>query len=368
MNKRGLVLFIVGLLTTTIRAFAQPSTSPLEWNSRGLTLSDFIVSEANSDRASNSSIQWLENTRLFRSSEMPWLKIKYSDIRNIFIPTESWIRVDARTPLKLKYEQLKFDLSEFYCRKVEREANLYGNLKSAMNNYRDSLATAARFFSELTLNGENERVVDSLRAIVSDQLSGIGMPYQDISIPEKKKFVFILSLYEQCSFRLGGISHLLPSPVPFMAVELSAGYCRFGLSAGLSFQQTGDWLQSKESFTYNNQSYPAGARCEDIKYYGLLDYIIVDKPRFQLRPFIGAGIINMSFHPAENLQSFSCPQFLAGLSADYCLSSIWNLFHRELTDIQLRGRLYITRERIADYSGYSINIGVGIAPKFCKTH
>ena len=189
MNKRGLVLFIVGLLTTTIRAFAQPSTSPLEWNSRGLTLSDFIVSEANSDRASNSSIQWLENTRLFRSSEMPWLKIKYSDIRNIFIPTESWIRVDARTPLKLKYEQLKFDLSEFYCRKVEREANLYGNLKSAMNNYRDSLATAARFFSELTLNGENERVVDSLRAIVSDQLSGIGMPYQDISIPEKKKFV-----------------------------------------------------------------------------------------------------------------------------------------------------------------------------------
>jgi len=119
MNKRGLVLFIVGLLTTTIRAFAQPSTSPLEWNSRGLTLSDFIVSEAYSDRASNSSIQWLEK---------------------------------------------------------------------------------------------------------------------------------------------------------------------------------------------------------------------------------------------------------AGLSADYCLSSIWNLFHRKLTDIQLRGRLYITRERIADYSGYSINIGVGIAPKFCKTH
>jgi hypothetical protein len=62
-----------------------------------------------------------------------------------------------------------------------------------MNNYRDSLATAVRFFSELTLNGENERVVDSLRAIVSDQLSGIGMPYQDILIPEKKKFVFILS-------------------------------------------------------------------------------------------------------------------------------------------------------------------------------
>ena len=128
MNKRGLVLFIVGLLTTTIRAFAQPSTSPLEWNSRGLTLSDFIVSEAYSDRASNSSIQWLENTRLFRSSEMPWLKIKYSDIKNIMIP-------------------------------------------------------------------------------------------------EKKKFVFILSLYEQCSFRLGGISHLLPSPTPVMAVELSAGYC-----------------------------------------------------------------------------------------------------------------------------------------------
>ena len=48
---------------------------------------------------------------------------------------------------------------------------------------------------------------------------------RNIFIPEKKKFVFILSLYEQCSFRLGGISHLLPSPTPVMAVELSAGYC-----------------------------------------------------------------------------------------------------------------------------------------------
>ena len=368
MFNRRWVLLIVGMLIPAFRINAQPSTSQIEWNSRRLTLQDYVVSEAYSDKTSNSSFQWSESTGSFRSLESPWLKIKYTDIRNSFIPSESWIRADARNVHKLKYEQLKFDLSEFYCRKVEHEAFIYGNPKQVMNEYSDSLSTAIKLFSEMTNDGENGRVVDSLTTVVSNQLMCSEMPWHELSVPEKKRLFFVFSLYEQYLFRLGDIVRLLPGPAPFIATEITAGYGRFGLSAGLSFQQTGDWLNSKESFTYKNKSYPAGARCEDVRYYGLLEYVAVDKPRFQLRPFIGAGIIYMSFIPTENLQSFSCPQLLAGIGADYCLSSIWNFSNRTLTDLQLRGRLYLTRERIADYTGYSINIGVGFAPKFCKTH
>lgn len=367
MNNRRWVLLVVGLLITAFRVSAQPSTSPLEWNSRRLTLEDYIVSEVYSGKLSNSSFQWSESTSSFRPLERRWLKIKYTDIRNSFIPSDSWIRGDARTAQKLNYEQLKFDLSEYYCRKVEREVNFHGKLESAMAMYCDSLSIAVRRFSGMTNDGENHRVVDSLMTVVSHQLSGSEMPYQDVLFPEKEKFFFALSWYEEYLFLHGDIARLLPSPSSFIVLEATAGFGRMGLTAGFAFRHTTGGQKSKESFTYKSRLYPAGAKYEDCRYYGLLEYNVIDNPRFQLRPFIGAGIYDMSFFPEENLQSFSSPLFLAGISADFCLSSIWNLSKRMLTDLQVRARLYITRERIADYSGCGIYMGIGFTPKFCKT-
>ena len=367
MFNRGGVLLIVGMLIPAFRINAQSSITPIEWNSRRLTLQDYVVSEAYSDKASTSSFQWSESTGSFRSLESPWLRIKYADINNTFLPQESWMRADVRTPSKLAYEQLKYDLSEYYCRKIEFEVNHYGGLKRVMNSYRDSLATAVKRLAELTDEGSDERAVDSLSVVLSKQLSGTSIPYLDITAPEVRGIVWGVSLHALCSFRLGGSADLLPSPVPRMEMEVTAGYGRCFLSAGLSFQASGDWLESQEAFTYNGQAYPRGARCDDTRYYGLFEYTAWDKPRFQVRPFVGAGITHLTFLPHENLQPVTCPLFLAGVSLDYRLSSFWNLPNKRLTSILLRGRVYITKDKIADYSGCSINVGIGITPLIYKT-
>ena len=367
MKTWGRLLFIIGMVCLPFRASAQTPAGALEWNTRCLTLSDYISSEAYSGSVSNTSIQWSVSSRPFYPSGKRWQEIKYTDIKNNFLPKESWIREDASTPSKLKYEQLKFDISEFYCRKVEFEANHHGNLDQIMNRYRDSLATAISYLSELTGDGEDECAVDSIKTVVSNRLSGISMPYSDITVPVKGGISLGFSMFEQYLFRIGGTADLLPSPLPWLSSELSVGYDRFSLSAGWSYQQTNDWLKSKESFTYNNQFYHEGANCEDSRYYGLLEYTAVEKPRFQLRPFIGGGIIHMSFLPRENLESFSCPLFMAGVNVDYCLYSIWDLRKRNLTSFLLRGRVYVSKERIADYSGYSVCIGIGLSPCYSKT-
>ncbi|MBR4775023.1 MAG: hypothetical protein IK008_02890 [Bacteroidales bacterium] len=367
MKRIVLSLFISGMVMLPFRAGAQSSAAPLEWNSRKLTFSDYIESGAKYGNPSNTSIQWKEKTTTFRAAGCKWLRIKYSDINNTFLPQESWMRGDLRTPSKLAYEQLKFDLSEYYCRKVELEVNHHGGLKRVMNSYRDSLATAVKKLAELTDEGSDERAVDSLSVVLSNHLSGTSIPYSDITAPEVRGIVWGVSLHALCSFRLGGSADLLPSPVPRMEMEVTAGYGRCFLSAGLSFQASGDWLESQEAFAYNGQAYPRGARCEDTRYYGLFEYTAWEKPRFQLKPFVGAGITHLTFMPRENLQPITRPLFLAGVSVDYRLSSFWNLPDKRLTSILLRGRVYVTKDQMADYSGCSINVGIGITPLFYKT-
>jgi hypothetical protein len=43
------------------------------------------------------------------------------DVRAIFIPEESWVKTDAKTEYILAHEQLHFDITEIYARKLRRE-------------------------------------------------------------------------------------------------------------------------------------------------------------------------------------------------------------------------------------------------------
>ena len=367
VRHKLLLLVALTLMVVSMPVYAQNTSYSFDWEWRALRLNDFATSQAILEKESNLAIQWKIETSKFSVPQKEYCRIKYYDIKNLFIPSDSWIAEDSRNPEKLKFEQLKFDMSELYSRKAENAVNRAGKLGNTINEYKDSLTLAIDVLCEVTQNGEDSLAVDFLSKRVSEEIKALGMPYQDINIPEKMGVAVEVAFYEQGTLRAGNITQLLPSIYPYLGIELSLVTGRMCVAFNLSAQQTGDWLTSNEDFYYKDQFYPKGSRCEDIHYFGLLKYSVFKNNRIQIWPFAGAGVVNMSFLPTLDLKNFSTYNYMAGIDVDYCLRETWTLQNRRLEDCLLKGRIYVSRDDIAGYTGYSINVGAGISIRTRKT-
>ena len=362
--KKALVLSL--LLLSALSSKAQYIESAVEWKPGGLTLGDYRVSIAMTDKISNSSFCWLPKTDKIISEEEKYVSVRYIRIKNYFIANNSWIREGWRNIDKLQYEQLKFDVSELYARKASRIANITGESVLAIKEYEDSLRAAIRGLDSLTLDGSNKNAVDSIRQVVSSSLQQAEtiIDYYALQRPARMRIGLELNAFEK--MRMGRTASLLKEYCPYMSFSIFFGAKRWVFSTGLSAQVTGDWLQNEIPITYKGKTYPAGFDCEDISFdFIRLKYALKDKGRFRVYPYAGGGLVLLDFRPNQEVQNSSSPysipgwQIIAGMDFYYTLFGSWLTHINEIDEYQLDLRVFATRDNIAGFPGYSINFGLG---------
>lgn len=346
---------------------AQQVFWPLEWNIRSLKLEDFATSISINDSISNTAVSWELAKKKSYSSACDNLTISRIAFRNVFLPANSWIKEGYRNADQLKYEQLKFDLSELWCRRAEQEANFSGNCNKSVKDYKDSLRTSINRLKLLSRNGTDRSVVDSISINVASLLAKEEDDASLLGMPETKAWSFGIGIIPDIKIRTGSISKLLPTPTPFLSFDFSLGYGSLFLTAGASAQISSGWLHTKEVFQFDGNVYPAGLDCEDINYYAYCSYIAYRNGRFSISPLIGCGFTSIDFREDE-YDSFGGLQYMAGVSADWDLHHLWIFHKKEIDSYTVRTMAYITKDNPGNgYSGYSINLGIGLSGRFQRT-
>lgn len=348
-------------------AYSQVILTPFEWKEKRLQLDDFQVPRvygADSIKQSNSAITWDIDSEGYRLKGKSNLKFRYVDIRNIFLPEYSWIREDCRTPQKLKYEQLKYDIAEIYARKASREINSTGKERPVVRYYQDSLQNAIGSLVLQTNDGKNSVAVDSLQQIVNALLSEDIVLFDKNAIPEKRKGYFGLDFFPTVKIRTGKLNKAFTTITPNLSFDFLAGFNKISFAFGATAPL--DWVKTKQPITHKGYCYPKGENCEDVDCHLIIGVTMVDGSYVHFYPFLGGGVVYVDFMKSD-LKQITGYQYIAGINVDYKLRRIWDLSDKSLGSVLLKNQIYVTRDNIAGYSGYSINIGTGISFLTTKT-
>lgn len=360
------ILLSIFLVSCCFYLYAQEATRFLEWNERTLEMEDFQVPGPGITESSNSAITWDVDKRSFRSKVQKNLKIRFVDIRNIFLPEFSWMSTDVRTPEKLQYEQLKFDIAELYSRTSSREGNLNGKADDEVQKWRDSLNLAIGEVKAITQDGSKKESVDSLRQIVSVLLSHPEPIFDSTATPQRRKGVFGMSLSPIMKVRSGGITELLSNwvPAPLISFSFEGAIGRFNLSIGGDIATM--MQKSRTAVQYDGIYYPKGIDCDDFNLFVKMGVSVLDNNYLKIYPYLGIGETGLDV-PGHDYESIYGFQYLAGICLEYKFWNLWDIDWRTLEGFVMRTQFYVTKDSLAGFNGYSINFGVGIGIFSSKT-
>lgn len=87
----------------------------IHWENRPLTWNDFRAKPSTATSISALTASAIEYSYSCRGGELEMR------VQAVFIPDNSWVKSDAKTDYILAHEQLHFDITELYARKLRRE-------------------------------------------------------------------------------------------------------------------------------------------------------------------------------------------------------------------------------------------------------
>lgn len=111
--KTGLYLILAGLMSLFIAGSG--SESEIHWDEKRLGWTDFKSVRSNGSSFKAQTYSGIRYTLREKNGGV------FVDVVAYFVPEESWVVKGSETPYLLRHEQLHFDITELYARKLRKE-------------------------------------------------------------------------------------------------------------------------------------------------------------------------------------------------------------------------------------------------------
>ena len=330
-----------------------------EWIDGKLTWEDFTerayrqeISELKYNFEYQAGIQEYGNTVVLRN-------IVYAYINR----QQSWINPEYKTEQYLRYNQVIFDIVEVYRRKLQKEADILGNMFNVEGEflilYDSCTYEIEQFYKESKAGSDLESIIYWEQKI-SDEL----VEYPNVSIPkfENRNFGYGMHLGLGLGSFTGSIGKYFTQDIGLtygfdFAYKKSILYFNGTLTRGKvikSYMSDENWHETQKiDLALLNVSY---------------GYAFIDNNKIKLAPFAGFGAVELSNRSISNLR-FVDGNVVFGINADYKLRTKIKLISstpvaiftssKEKVETSIRARFFVSKVNYApDLNGYSINLTV----------
>ena len=274
----------------------------------------------------------------------------------------SWINTKYKNDSYLKYNQVIFDITELYRRKLQFELDRSKSYNKAQIRFRkiyEEMTGQIDEFRRESGDGLYEKVTDKWLAYIEDEIDNLAES-PGISAFRKKNFGYGMHVGFGSGIFTGSLgSHFGPTFNFILGFDLAYKRSIFYLIGTLAGGKV------KKDYLSENNWY-AGQRVNvaiiDISY----GYAVIDKPKITLSPFAGLGITELSGKNRDDEQNDLLNQdynIIFGLNADYKFRKSVRLTPgmKESFEGSVRARLYITRANYSDdLKGFSVNLTIGV--------
>tara|TARA_B100000809_G_C15126208_1_gene526336 strand:+ start:1349 stop:2488 length:1140 start_codon:yes stop_codon:yes gene_type:complete len=280
---------------------------------------------------------------------------------NAFINTNnSSVTIYSRSPQILKYHQVEFNIFEFYRRVFQREAledlNTQ-NIEERFNEVLSEMDYTLYQYKKTTLYGSKNKEINEWHKKVEELLKSEKPNY----FPE----------IETRNWGYGGYFGF--EYVQFTDDFMSFLNYKWGLSLGFEMNYKQSYLianltgisSSLKSDLFLDEQLSAGIKTHFTQYSVSYGYNMLDKPKFNLIPFIGiGGTTFMERTDEENKFTKFTYSYNYGVNFDYKFKSTYNLIpdinnKKHERTLYLRTRLFINNAKFSeDFHGKTINFGI----------
>lgn len=365
MMKKVLAICLATLLGMT-RLDAQAfSENVRPWNQGQLTWNDFSKQHARAGMRSE--------LKYFLGYDTERRKIKDTIFSRIIVKVyvdrdSSWVDPSFMNPWELRYEQVVFDILENRCRDLQPEADhcrKSTELDSCLQKGFDRAAEDIRLFQTASRYGQDTAVIVQWEDRMQQALN---RPDRRDEIPACSRAFFGMGadLGFGSNLYVGNISsRFLPKANVNLGFEIAFGRSELLLNATL-----GGCKVKTDSFFVNKERWSRKDHLEFCQLNVAYGFRIVDRKTWQLMPFVGYGLTEISTIAGQNDEIKHRERtngFLGGFCVDYRLRMSLNitpnyLRSKECTDVSLRAKVYVAQVDFNDgLQGMTVNLSLGIS-------
>ena len=203
----------------------------------------------------------------------------------------SYAKEDCRTPQRLRYHQLQFDVLEYYRRRLQNELNngISGlEAENALKMYQQLYSERLVKIDESTSHGTDDARLQEEEYLVRRQLDELGLP--PVPTIGASNFCYGVQLGVGGAFPTGSISDDF-SGCAIFTLGLTGGYRQFKLKADISFGQPSFRNDNIFSVPSNHGDKPGQGNTDSYATYlgigATLGYTVYDGRRLTITPNVG---------------------------------------------------------------------------------
>ena len=277
----------------------------------------------------------------------------------------SWIHPDYKTDQYLRYNQVIFDIVEYYRRSLQYELDRVNYLYETENKYNVIFNSCNNEITKFQSEADGGQNINSIDFWEQKLLSELRMD-DERGIPEfsNRNFGYGLHAGFGSGFFTGTLGEYFSPTFNFIfGFDFAYKNSIFFLNATLAGNKLKKDYASDKNW-YEGQN--ATVAIMDLSY----GYAFINNERFKLTPFAGLGITEFSSENKDNQDDnlrIVDYNVIFGINADYKIRTKIGLIPnsslgvKEKVETSIRTRLYITRANYhSDLQGYSINLTIGI--------
>ena len=364
MMKKVFAICFAALLGLT-RLNAQPlSENVRPWNQGQLTWNDFSRQSAHAGMRSELKYFLAYDTERRKINDTTFSRI----IAKVYVDRDSsWADPSSMNPWELRYEQVVFDILENRCRDLQPDVDRCrksAEMDSCLQKGFDQAAENIRLFQTASRYGQDTAIIVQWEDRIRQALD---RPDCRDEIPDCSRALFGMGadLGFGSNLYVGNFSsRFLPKANVNLGFEMALGRSELLLGATL-----GSCKVKTDSFFVNKERWSKEDHLEFCQLNVAYGFRIVDRKTWQLMPFVGYGLTEISTIAGQNDEVKHRERtngFLGGLCVDYRLRTSLNIAPnyfraKECTGVFLRAKIYVAQ---ADFSeelqGMTVNFSLGI--------
>lgn len=211
---------------------------------------------------------------------------------------------ESRTPQRLRYHQLQFDLLEYYRRCLQNDINsgISGvEVEKKLSHYRTLYANMLRQIDSETAKGADDAKLRQWESNVQQQISDLGIPGTPEVTPGKWSYGFFAGVGGV--FPLSDINSNFKGAAAFNA-GLTVGYRRFIWKIGVNYAQPR--FNNYNIFNKKDESGRDAQKCNsdnasNILLHTTLGFSVLNTRNFAITPFAGVNWTSYRWH-VKNLK------------------------------------------------------------------
>ena len=284
------------------------------WKDGPLTWEDLNLKQSRDTNMSSLAFVWQFDTDTLRPA---WNTVEYAlQPATLMIKSTSWHSKDHQTPLALKYDQLFFDLSELYFRKLltdyERPGNQY-TYDTLLDFYTEQLDDRTAIIKEETSSGRDSAMVSHHRKLIDEELDTTSFP--DI---RKRRVEWGEYIYAGLgtSFLYGAMSAPFPN--------------RYGVTFGLGFRYKRHAIELSgmsttnsllADFTTDGITWSKGDRFYYTNMFINYEFVVYDGSTVSVAPLVGIGVRGLTWYyggtsASKDFVACNSPLVIAGIDTN----------------------------------------------------